>query len=67
MYETENGDKKVPKVVTYQSSLSKAYAYFKGDNCPIDYNACGNNQRQALEEIFKEQFKAYAMRNEKMN
>ena len=65
MYETENGDKKVPKVVTYQSSLSKAYAYFKGDNCPIDYNACGNNQRQALEEIFKEQIKAYSMRNEK--
>lgn len=65
MYETENGDKKVPKVVTYQSSLSKAYAYFKGDNYPIDYNACGNNQRQALEEIFKEQFKAYSMRNEK--
>lgn len=23
MYETENGDKKVPKVVTYQSPLSK--------------------------------------------
>lgn len=65
MYETENGDKKVPKVVTYQSSLSKAYAYFKGDNYPIDYNACGNNQRQALEEIFKEQIKAYSMRNEK--
>ena len=65
MYETENGDKKVPKVVTYQSSLSKAYAYFKGDNYPIDYNACGNNQRQALEEIFKEQFKAYSIRNEK--
>ena len=65
MYETENGDKKVPKVVTYQSSLSKSYAYFKGDNYPIDYNACGNNQRQALEEIFKEQIKAYSMRNEK--
>ena len=65
MYETENGDKKVPKVVTYQSSLSKAYAYFKGDNYPIDYNACGNNQRQALEEIFKEQFKVYSIRNEK--
>lgn len=65
MYETENGDKKVPKVVTYQSSLSKAYAYFKGDNYPIDYNACGNNQRQALEETFKEQIKAYSMRNEK--
>lgn len=65
MYETENGDKKVPKVVTYQSSLSKAYAYFNGDNYPIDYNACGNNQRQALEEIFKEQFKVYSIRNEK--
>lgn len=64
MYETESGDKKVPKVVTYQSSLSKAYAYFKGENYPIDYNACGNNQRQALEEIFKEQFKAYSLKND---
>lgn len=64
MYETENGDKKVPKVVIYQSPLSKAYAYFRGENCPIDYNACGNNQRQALEEIFKKQFKAYTLRNE---
>lgn len=64
MYETESGDKKVPKVVTYQSSLSKAYAYFKGENYPIDYSACGNNQRQALEEIFKEQFKAYTLKNE---
>lgn len=63
MYETESGDKKVPKVVTYQSSLSKAYAYFKGENHPIDYNACGNNQRQALEEIFKEQFKAYSLKD----
>ena len=64
MYETESGDKKVPKVITYQSSLSKAYAYFKGENHPIDYNACGNNQRQALEEIFKEQFKAYSLKKD---
>ncbi len=64
MYETESGKKKVPKVVTYQSSLSKAYAYFKGENHPIDYNACGNNQRQALEEIFKEQFKAYSLKKD---
>lgn len=64
MYETESGEKKVPKVVTYQSSLSKAYAYFKGENYPIDYNACGNNQRQALEEIFKEQFKAYSLKKD---
>lgn len=64
MYETESGDKKTPKIVTYQSPLSKAYAYFRGDNYPIDYNACGNNQRQALEEIFKTQFKAYTLKNE---
>lgn len=64
MYETESGEKKVPKIVTYQSPLSKAYAYFRGDNYPIDYNACGNNQRQALEEIFKEQFKAYSLKND---
>lgn len=64
MYETECGKKKVPKVVTYQSSLSKAYSYFKGENYPIDYNACGNNQRQALEEIFKEQFKAYSLKKD---
>ena len=64
MYETEDGNKKVPSVVSYQSPLSKAYMYFKGNNCPIDYNACGNNQRQALEEIFKKQFAAYSLRNE---
>lgn len=64
MYETESGDKKVPKVVTYQTPLSKAYAYFKGKNYPIDYNACGNNQRQALEKIFKEQFNAYSLKND---
>ena len=64
MYETKDGNKKVPSVVSYQSPLSKAYMYFKGNNCPIDYNACGNNQRQALEEIFKKQFAAYSLRNE---
>lgn len=64
MYETERNEKKVPAVYSYQSALSKAYAYFKGINCQIDYNACGNNQRQALEEIFKEQFAAYSLKNE---
>lgn len=64
MYETESGGKKVPQVVTYQSPLSKAFAYFRGENHPIDYNACGNNQRQALEEIFKEQFKVYSLKND---
>lgn len=64
MYETMDGDKKVPYIVGYMTPLAKAYAYFKGHHCPIDYNACGNNQRQALEEIFKEQFKIYSLKDE---
>lgn len=64
MYETEKDNKRVPTVIQYQTALSKAYSYFKGINCSIDYNACGNNQRQALEELFKKQFEAYLLRNE---
>lgn len=64
MYETEKDHKRVPTVIKYQTALSKAYSYFKGINCSIDYNACGNNQRQALEELFKKQFEAYLLRNE---
>lgn len=64
MYETEKDHKRVPAVIKYQTALSKAYSYFKGINCSIDYNACGNNQRQALEELFKKQFEAYPLRNE---
>lgn len=64
MYETLDGDRLIPSIVTYQSPLSKAYAYFRGNNRPIDYNACGNNQRQALEAIFKEQFRNYSLRND---
>lgn len=64
MYETLDGDKLVPSIVSYQTPLAKAYAYFRGNNCSIDYNACGNNQRQALESIFKEQFKNCSLRNE---
>jgi hypothetical protein len=59
LYEGFEGDKSIPVLQQYDSPLSKAYAYYKGDNRPIDYNACGNNQRQALEEIFKKQFKLY--------
>lgn len=63
MYETEKDNKKVPTVIQYQTALSKAYSYFKGINCSIDYNACGNNQRQALEGLFKKQFETYSLRN----
>ena len=65
MYETDKGDKKVPSVLPYKSALSKAIAYFKGNNCPIDYNACGNNQRKAIENIFKKQFEAYSLKDTK--
>ena len=64
MYETEVDNKRVPIVIQYQTALSKAYSYFKGINCSIDYNACGNNQRQALEELFKKQFEAYSLRHD---
>lgn len=51
MYETEN-DKgiPIPQIQSYESSLQKALKYFKQQ---IDYNACGNNLRIALEEFFR--------------
>lgn len=65
MYESEDGGKKVPSIVEYQTALSKAYAYFKGNNCQIDYSACGNNQRQALEDVFKKQLKNFNLLDDK--
>lgn len=64
IYERQENDKKVPSIVNYKDALTKAYSYFKGEHCPIDYNACGNSQRQALEEIFKNQFQAYSLRKQ---
>lgn len=50
MYETENDRKiPIPQIQPYESSLQKALKYFKQE---IDYNACGNNLRIALEEFF---------------
>ena len=63
LYEGFEGDKSIPVLQQYDTCLSKAYAYYKGDNHPIDYNACGNNQRQALEKIFKKQFKSYGAKD----
>lgn len=67
MYETKDGDKKVPSIVEYKTPLAKAIKYFNGDKCDIDYNACGNNQRQAIEEIFKNLFKIYCLRDNDNN
>lgn len=64
MYESDQDNKKGPSIVPYQSPLSKAYIYFKGENTQIDYNACGNNQRQALEGIFKKQFERFSLRKD---
>jgi energy-coupling factor transporter ATP-binding protein EcfA2 len=63
MYETEDGHKKIPAIIDYKTPYSKALSYFKGINCDIDYNACGNNQRQALEEIFKKQLNYFHLSN----
>ncbi len=63
LYEGFDGDKSIPVLQQYDAPLSKAYAYYKGDNRPIDYNACGNNQRQALEELFKKQFVSYGAKD----
>lgn len=67
MYETMDGDRRCPSIVEYKTPLAKAFKYFNGDKCDIDYNACGNNQRQALEEIFKNQFKTYCLRDNENN
>lgn len=47
--EDENGIP-IPKIVPSGSSLQKAIYYFKEN---IDYSACGNNLRSALEEFFR--------------
>jgi energy-coupling factor transporter ATP-binding protein EcfA2 len=50
LYESTLPDgKKIPSIAEHKSYLQKAYHYFNNqDN--IDYNACGNNLRSALEE-----------------
>ncbi len=50
MYEAENSQGiPIPQIVEHEKSLQKALKYFKHQ---IDYNACGNNLRAALEEFF---------------
>ena len=54
LYEaTQLDGKRIPSITTYKSYLQKAYQYFN-DVENIDYNACGNNLRSALEEILRE-------------
>ena len=52
MYESNLPDKKyIPVITEYKSNLQKALHYFSSPE-HIDYNACGNNLRAALEEFF---------------
>lgn len=54
LYEaTQMDGKRIPSITSYKSYLQKAYQYFN-DVENIDYNACGNNLRSALEEILRE-------------
>lgn len=53
LYESTLPDgKKIPSVTNHRSYLQKAYYYFNSQE-NIDYNACGNNLRSALEEILR--------------
>lgn len=50
LYESTLSDgKKIPSITAHRSYLQKAYHYFNSQE-NIDYNACGNNLRSALEE-----------------
>ncbi|KEQ31636.1 hypothetical protein N180_15290 [Pedobacter antarcticus 4BY] len=53
LYEaTQIDGKRIPSITTHKSYLQKALYYFN-DVENIDYNACGNNLRSALEEVLK--------------
>ena len=54
MYESSFPDKKkIPVIMEHQSNIQKAHHYFNNHDS-IDYNACGNNLRAALEEFFRD-------------
>lgn len=51
MYQATNKDNYTqPFITTNQTSIQKALFYFKEQ---VDYNACGNNLRRALEDFFR--------------
>ncbi|WP_413512472.1 AAA family ATPase [Myroides odoratus] len=55
--------KRIPSITTHKSYLQKALYYFN-DVENIDYNACGNNLRSALEEVLKEIIPSKFLRQE---
>ena len=64
MYESNLLDgKTVPEITEYKSKTQKAYHYFNNKG-HIDYQACGNNLRTALEEFFREFLPSKFLRKE---
>jgi len=67
MYESSLPEKiKIPVITDYESNLQKAYKYFMNHEY-IDYNACGNNLRAALEEFFIKFLPKEFLKNNKGN
>ena len=64
MYDQEVDGQHFPMVQPYQSAYARALAYLNGGNgWRIDYSACGNALRQALEEEFKRIFRLIGAKN----
>lgn len=51
MYDVCLEGKHYPMIQKRGDKIATAMSYFKGSGCPIDYCACGNTLRQAIEEV----------------
>lgn len=56
MYISHKNGHGQPILQPYLSPYAKARKYYEGDGCAIDYTACGNELRQAIECAFKNLF-----------
>lgn len=54
MFACHNGSVYQPIVQSYASNYSRARRYYQGDGCEVDFVACGNALRQAIEGAFKD-------------
>lgn len=57
MYDVEKNDHHEPLLQDHKSLIAKALNYMNGAGTLIDYNACGNILRQAMESEFNRIFK----------
>lgn len=61
MYDHEVDKKHFPMILPAESPIGRALAYYKGNDRPIDYSACGNALRQAIEGELKRLFKLWRL------